>query len=71
MKNVHVASLLLERLERIPADSIWAHRASGLRGSLLAIMEQLEQDRPVEDPEVKQLIAYGFQILENAAREKT
>jgi hypothetical protein len=71
MRNIHVTSLLLERLERIPADSIWAHRASGLRGSLLAIVEQLEKDQLVEDPEVKRLIAYGFQILENAAREKT
>jgi hypothetical protein len=70
MKNTQVTALLLERLERIPADSIWAHRASGLRGSLLAIVEELE-DQSVEDPEVKQLIAYAFQILENAAREKT
>jgi hypothetical protein len=71
MKSIHVTSLLLERLERIPADSIWAHRASGLRGSLLAIVEQLEEDQPVPDPEVNRLIAYGFQILENAARERT
>jgi hypothetical protein len=71
LKNIHVTSLLLERLERIPADSIWAHRASGLRGSLLAIVEQLQDGQPVEDPEIKWLIAYGFQILENAAREKT
>lgn len=70
MKSIPVTSLLLERLERIPADSIWAHRASGLRGSLLAIVEQLEE-QSLEDPEVKRLIAYGFQILENAARERT
>ena len=69
MKNTDITALLLERLERIPADSIWAHRASGLRGSLLAIVEQLE-DQPIEDPEVKRLIAYAFQVLENAAREK-
>ena len=71
MKNIHVMSLLLERLERIPADSVWAHRASGLRGSLLAIVEQSEEDQQTEDPEIERLIAYGFQILENAAREKT
>jgi hypothetical protein len=70
MKSIHVTSLLLERLERIPSDSIWAHRASGLRGSLLAIVEQLEE-QSLEDPEVKRLISYGFQILENAARERT
>jgi hypothetical protein len=71
MKSIRVTSLLLERLERIPADSVWAHRASGLRGSLLAIVEKLEEGQQVEDPEMKRLIAYGFQILENAAREKT
>jgi hypothetical protein len=71
MKTIRVTSLLLERLERIPADSVWAHRASGLRGSLLAILEQLEEGQQVEVPEMKRLIAYGFQILENAAREKT
>ena len=71
MKNVRVTSLLLERLERIPADSVWAHRASGLRGSLLAIVERREEDQQAEDPEIERLIAYGFQILESAAREKT
>lgn len=71
MKSIRVTSLLLERLERIPADSVWAHRASGLRGSLLAIVEKLEEGQQVEDLEMKRLIAYGFQILENAAREKT
>lgn len=71
MKSIRVTSLLLERLERIPADSVWAHRASGLRGSLFAIVEKLEDGQQVEDLEMKRLIAYGFQILENAAREKT
>jgi hypothetical protein len=71
MKSTAVTSLLLERLERISADSIWAHRASGLRGSLLTIVEQSEEELPLENPEVKRLIAYGFQILENAARERT
>lgn len=71
MKSIRVTTLLLERLERIPADSVWAHRASGLRGSLLAIEEQLEDGQQVDDPAMKRLIAYGFQILENAAREKT
>lgn len=71
MKSSHVTSLLLERLERISADSVWAHRASGLRGSLLEIVEQLEHGQEVEDPKMKQLIAYGFHILESVAREKT
>ena len=31
--------LLPTRLERISADSYWAHRVSGVRGSLLRITE--------------------------------
>jgi hypothetical protein len=71
MKKSHVTFLLLERLERIPADSIWAHRASGVRGSLLRMLEQLEDGQEFESQELKQLISHGFQILENAAQEKT
>jgi hypothetical protein len=63
--------LLLERLERIPADSIWAHQASGVRGSLLRMVQQLEDGQGLEDQDMKRLISHGFQILESAAREKT
>jgi hypothetical protein len=71
MKNDPVTSLLLERLERISADSIWAHQASGVRGSLLRIVQQLENGQESEHPQMKRLMSYAFQILENAAREKT
>jgi hypothetical protein len=71
MKNLYVTSLLLQRLERIPADSIWAHRASGVRGSLLKLTEKLEKGQEVEEPIMKFLISYGYQILERVAREKT
>jgi hypothetical protein len=71
MKNSDVTSLLLERLERIPADSIWAHQASGVRGSLLRMVQQLEDGQELEDQDLKRLISHGFQILERAAREKT
>jgi hypothetical protein len=66
-----VTSLLLERLERIPADSIWAHQASGVRGSLLRMLQKLEEGKKLEDQDMKRLISRGFQILESAAREKT
>lgn len=71
MKKLHVTFLLLERLEHIQADSIWAHRASGVRGSLLRIVQQLEDGQELEGLEFEQLISHGFQILEKAAREKT
>ena len=63
--------LLLARLEKISADSIWAHRASGVRGSLMRMVEQMEDGQQVDGPNMKRLISYGFQILESAAREKT
>lgn len=62
--------LLLSRLERVPADSRWAHRASGIRGALLEALEQFEADRPVPRYKVKQLMDGGFSILERAAQEK-
>ena len=71
MKNKHVSFLLLERLERISADSVWAHRASGVRGSLLKLVQQMENDPQAEHPDMMRLVSYGFQILEKAAREKT
>jgi len=62
--------LLLARLERISADSISAHRASGVRGAMLRLMEQLENGQEIEDQTLQALVKYGFQILEDAAREK-
>jgi len=71
-----LAHQLLVRLERLSADSYWAYRASGLRGSLLKCVEQIETAREknqVVDGEtwkkVDNLILRGFWILENAARE--
>ena len=41
---VHAARLLATRLERLSADSYWAHKASGLRGSLLRSLEDWERN---------------------------
>ena len=63
-KRIH---LLLARLERISADSYWAHRASGVRGALIRSLESQE------DPDIRSLESLsklGFQILERAARER-
>ena len=57
--------LLLDRLERISADSAWAHQASGVRASLAKCMA-----RESCDPgEIEYLLLLGFQILEKAASE--
>jgi hypothetical protein len=60
--------LLLTRLERISVDSYWAHRASGVRGALLRELEMIENGFQDSKPDV--LIAEGFEILKEAAREK-
>lgn len=57
--------LILERLERISADSYWAHRASGVRGALL---RSLEEQQGQQNP--KALIELALQLLAAAAREK-
>ena len=61
---------LLARLERIPADSRWAHRASGVRGSLLVLSEDIENGKQVPRSELDRLMERGFFVLEKAAKEK-
>jgi len=62
--------LLLARLEKISADSVWAHRASGIRGSLLRALEKIERGRRVPKSEMKRLMDMGFHALQKAAEEK-
>ncbi len=73
--QIGYARMLISRLERLSADSYWAHRSSGLRGSLLRALERVESapgdpDRSVGDLRaLDELIQQGFSILEKAARE--
>jgi hypothetical protein len=68
---------LIERLERLSADSYWAHQASGVRGALLRKVEQLQPgDYPGWNGEpgsgrkdLEKLVQQGYFILEQAARE--
>ena len=62
--------LLLARLERISADSVTAHRASGVRGAMMRIVETLEAGDDVSDAELKRLIDAGYGLLQRAAKEK-
>ena len=61
---------LLARLERISADSVTAHRASGVRGAMLRVIDQLEKQEQVPEYVVKRLIESGFVLLQRAAEEK-
>ncbi|HDN04902.1 MAG TPA: hypothetical protein ENF27_03080 [Chloroflexi bacterium] len=60
-----IAQILLDRLERISADSPWAHQASGVRASLVKSLSRGETDLE----QLSQLLELGFLILENAAGE--
>jgi hypothetical protein len=77
-RQVAAARLLVSRLERLSADSYWAHQASGLRGSLLRHLQQIEPTPAMNgfEPEsqagdwqrLDDLVERGFEILALAAR---
>jgi len=62
---------LLARLERISADSHSAHLASGIRGALLRLQERLEAGRPVDVRAFARLVGQGFEVLKDAARQRS
>jgi hypothetical protein len=76
-QQIQNALLLISRLERLSADSYWAHKASGLRGSLLRWMDRVNSPptsgnhviEPQEFEHLNRLLSAGFEILEKAARE--
>jgi hypothetical protein len=61
--------LLLPRLERISVDSYWAHRASGVRGALTRLLEQMETGEAVDPISLQTTLLAGFEILQEAAEE--
>lgn len=67
------ARLLVSRMERLSADSVWAHRASGVRGALLRSITESENPQPdTQDESLQQLhttMDFGYRLLEHAARE--
>ena len=67
-KYHELAQILLGRLERISADSPWAHQASGIRAAIARMLSRGEDPLNLSDNEyLKVLINQGFVILENAA----
>ncbi len=67
--QVELIDRLVERLERLSADSTYAHQASGLRGTLLRQLGRLEAGTEVNVDELDQLVERGYEILKDAARE--
>ena len=70
VSEINTLRFLLSRLERISADSSVAYRASGVRGSMLRMVENLERGRPVSDQDVKRLVESAYLLLQKAAEEK-
>ena len=67
--NDKLVRLLLVRLERISVDSYWAHRASGVRGSLTKLLEKMETGEVINHDSLQLNIVAGFEILQKAAEE--
>lgn len=77
-RQISEARTLVARLERLSADSYWAHQASGLRGALLrsiALYESWQANSGNQALEINQaanldrLMGRSFEILVRAARE--
>ena len=71
-QNIEIirARVVLDRLERLSADSRYAHQASGIRGGLLRIFSSMGMG--LEEAELERLRAYtrrGREILVKAAAE--
>ncbi len=69
-ETLRTLRLLLARLERISADSVTAHRASGVRGAMLRMVDQLERGMAFSDQELQRLLDSAYALLRRAAREK-
>jgi hypothetical protein len=67
--SLRLLKLLSARLERISADSVVAHHASGVRGSLLKMGERIENNQPIDEQKFRELTAKAFRLL-NARRGK-
>jgi hypothetical protein len=63
------AKILIDRLARLSADSIWARRASGLRASIDKSVARLERGQSVDREHFEYLVSLGFEMLEKAAEE--
>ena len=68
--DIQILQLVLARLERVSVDSYWAHRASGIRGSLLRALERLEAGEAVSELQLRAVLQQGFSVLERAAQEE-
>ncbi len=70
--HLEFARQLAARLERLSADSYWAHQASGVRGSLLRSISEVEstpQPAALAYHHLDELIEKAYLILVKAAQQ--
>ena len=67
--DIELLRLLAERLERLSVDSLWARRASGLRGNIIKVLEECDSGQHVEAERLRPLIERAFEVLRHAAQE--
>ena len=61
---------LVSRLERVSADSVMAHKVSGIRGSLLKVMDSDVGTYSQEDLiKLESMISIAYDYLKQACRE--
>ena len=67
--DIELLRLMAERLERLSVDSHWARRASGLRGNMIKVLEEIDAGQEVEAAASNPLIERAFEVLQQAAQE--
>ena len=67
--DVELLRMMAARLERLSVDSHWARRASGLRGNMLKVLEEIDTGQEVENARLNPLIERAFEVLRHAAQE--
>jgi hypothetical protein len=67
--DIELLRMLAERLERLSVDSLWARRASGLRGNIVRLLDEFDTGQDIESARLSLLIQHAFEILRRAAQE--
>lgn len=67
--DIELLRMLSKRLERLSVDSLWARRASGLRGNIIKVLEELDAGQEVDLARLNPLIERAFEVLRHAAQE--
>jgi hypothetical protein len=69
MDQIQLLRLLVSRLERLPVDSHWARRSSGLRGNIVKVLEEADSGEEVSAARLELLTEAAFDILRWAAQD--